>query len=90
MKPILFNTEMVKAIQDGAKTVTRRIIKPQPESAPYSMPMQGCWPHYFGIDGTDKVIRPLYWPGDILYVRETWMKDNGRFYYRADFMSDYL
>ena len=31
MKPIIFNTEMVKAILNGRKTMTRRVIKPQPE-----------------------------------------------------------
>ena len=27
MKPILFNTDMVCAIQEGHKTVTRRVVK---------------------------------------------------------------
>ncbi|MCR1976331.1 hypothetical protein NSA40_00805 [[Clostridium] innocuum] len=33
MKPILFNTEMVQAILQGRKTVTRRIIKGLPQDA---------------------------------------------------------
>ena len=81
IKPILFNTEMVKAILAGKKTVTRRVIKPQPrqgEEKPHRLP-SGCW--FFEIPSrrfpcTPDVSVGPYWPpcqpGDILYVRETW------------------
>ena len=72
VKPILFNTEMVRAILEGRKTVTRRVVKPQPEGRPVPMTKDSCWPGCFAIQGTEKVVRPPYQPGDILWVRETW------------------
>ena len=85
MKPMLFNTEMVRAILEGRKTVTRRAVKPQPESRPTPMKKDSCWPGCFAIQGTAKVIRPPYQPGDTLWVRETWAKSMaGTFMYQAD------
>lgn len=40
MKPILFNTGMVRAILEGEKTVTRQVMKPQPEGRPVPIPDQ--------------------------------------------------
>lgn len=92
--PILFNTDMIRAILDGRKTVTRRLIKSQP---PYDVqcPLGYCTDGYkseigkfaFGShENGGKMIfcKPPYQPGDILYVRETWLDYAGRFMYKAD------
>lgn len=70
MKPILFNTEMVRAIQDGRKTMTRRLIKPQPKSPVVNY--LGTWQETQPCANGIRVFPPPYKPGDILYVRETW------------------
>lgn len=72
VKPILFNTQMVKAILEGRKTVTRRVIKPQPQGQPHRMDNSSCWPGCFADSKSANVYKPPYQPGDILYVRESW------------------
>ena len=85
MKPILFNTEMVRAILEGRKTVTRRVVMPQPEGRPIRMTENSCYPGCYAIEGTPRVIRPPYQPVDILYVRETWNGDwCDHYIYKAD------
>ena len=72
MKPILFNTEMVQAILEGRKTVTRRVIKPQPEGDGTAPKPLKTRPGYWNAWGDDLVYKQPYKIGDILYVRETW------------------
>lgn len=76
--PILFNTDMVRAILDGRKTVTRRCIKPQPI---YSKHDGFSWKGYaYGTDLPPTIKGAAYnfrcaapfQSRDILYVRETW------------------
>lgn len=78
IKPILFNIEMVRAILDGRKTCTRRIVKDGiPDDAIWGytaftpkgyISCRGVYADGYG-EGFYKL---PYQPGDILYVRETW------------------
>lgn len=81
IKPILFNTDMVRAILDGRKTCTRRIVKgfiPNDAVWGYTAftPKRCISCRGTFVDGYgEKFFKLPYQPGDILYVRETiWQK----------------
>lgn len=71
IKPILFNTEMVRAILDGRKSCTRRLVKPEPQGY-FEVSEEPLY--VYDTDGNQGKITPPYQLGDILYVRETWHK----------------
>jgi len=98
-RPILFSTPMVRAILDGRKTQTRRVIKPQPEYSRLIGPTMYA-PTVIDRDGFDQPGAEIYgvysedgeWgvrcpygrPGDRLWVKETFCQDDGGgYHYRA-------
>ena len=84
--PILFNDAMVRAILSGAKTQTRRPIKPQPEIRPewgnprINIDGELVQDHLDNLqvmrvygEGTGRGIKSQFGiPGDRLYIRECW------------------
>jgi hypothetical protein len=95
IKPILFNTEMVRAILDGRKACTRRLVKFLPgENSQWTGYIKDGLMLYNGRN--EPCIRKVpYQPGDIMYVRETWqylyeldgneqiIEGTGKYYYAA-------
>ena len=74
-KPIIFSTPMVQAILQGRKTMTRRVVKPQPTSiidARKSPNVAFALSAEFEVNGSRTIICPYGQIGDRLWVRETW------------------
>ena len=85
IKPILFNTEMTRAILDGRKSCTRLVIKLPENMDGVPVGKSGDSNNPLGFMYPGGIKRPPYQPGDILYVRETWHKGLERYIYRADY-----
>lgn len=97
MKPILFNTAMVRAILEGRKTQTRRVCKVTADNgeaverekcvlATSSVTSRGLRIDFYDKDSHYVgASNSPYLPGDILYVRETAYKDAGRYLYKANY-----
>lgn len=82
-RPILFSSEMVKAILDDRKTQTRRLIVPQPDEDGLCRRIAGEGPW---LDTSERIYAcPYGKPGDRLWVRETLKRrDGGAWCYAAD------
>lgn len=83
-RPIPFSAPMVRAILDGRKMQTRRVMKPQPSTGAHWQPIMlsghGGW-----VDGHGAPLRCPYGQlGDRLWVRETHARCGSEVRYRAD------
>lgn len=91
--PILFNTEMVRAILDGRKCCTRRVVKFPVNRYTNNVPLADkIVLQELRCDKANFLEEPFfsfgmnlpYQPGDILYVRETFYEDGDCILYKAD------
>src|ERR1700704_3109492 len=79
-RPILFSGAMVKAILDGRKSQTRRVVKPQ-------LADDVCFAGFEGIgflpvrDDESPILCPYGKPGDRLWVRETFIHSPAEYEY---------
>lgn len=86
-RPILFSGPMVRAILEGRKTQTRRVVKPQPHDNFYPIDVGEYHPERVGRDGEfcpalktfgaydDQSDYPApFHPGDLLWVRESFYR----------------
>lgn len=99
-RPIIFSTSMVQAILEGRKTHTRRIVKPQPDPDGEGAEFMPVAPVLDWEQIYNDIWKPWHWEtsegesiskfcpygmvGDVLWVRETWMRYKGEFLFKAN------
>lgn len=98
--PIIFSSEMVRAILAGKKTLTRRVLKPQPSKyfSPIAIELynpvvvdkngeEQPGPEIFGVYSDEEGYKfPYGQPGDRLWVREAFGEiRKPMVFYKADF-----
>jgi hypothetical protein len=88
-RPILFSGEMVRAILEGRKTQTRRVVKPQPVFTAASHDSWEWGIHHTNEQGMRNVLPQYarYSAGSLAWVRETWAAPFGKdgvVFHRAD------
>lgn len=73
-RPILFSAPMVRALLDGRKTQTRRVVKPQPHHGPVGQIVNLGGAEWAMDDGDLSGLWtcPYGATGDLLWVRESW------------------
>ncbi|PIM51883.1 hypothetical protein CS062_17305 [Roseateles chitinivorans] len=74
-RPILFSAPMVRALLDGTKTQTRRVVKQFLPCMPEHDSERGVWEVYCDDEVAATLLCPYGKPGDRLWVRETWAPD---------------
>jgi hypothetical protein len=84
-RAIIFSAPMIHALLDGRKTMTRRILKPQPDPPPGFDGWAGfsclCPTRHYEMRGYDEDLGPIirhrplrFWNGDRLWVRENFAR----------------
>lgn len=80
-RPILFSAPMIRALLEGRKTQTRRVLNPPREVDPKHFDVSSRWidpdrgirfVHWPNDHAVELFKQPSYAPGDRLWVREAW------------------
>lgn len=87
--PISFVTPMVRAVKEGRKTQTRRVVNPQYTSKAQHLKKCDDGKFRWWIEGAEapqpgEVKCPYGAVGDTLWLKETWKPNGDSFLYRAD------